>query len=184
MYITYERCLQCGARVRPSNLPYQFGLHSDGSFHGSDYWFCSVTCYQKAVRPFISDDEYGFGREFGDDPDLLAAIEDEAYDAVDFYRMKVKNIQEKKLAEYRAAWYERQADIIVEAESELLQRVEAEADYVLEQEYKKELEATLKREEQAMREAEKQAEAERKEAEKEAERQAEEEKWKPRRFDI
>jgi hypothetical protein len=72
MYTDDDKCIMCGKPIRPGTrgLPllevptHYHGLAVDGEFQNTGCWFCSTGCYLKAVKPHISDPEYGFNKHY------------------------------------------------------------------------------------------------------------------------
>jgi hypothetical protein len=70
-----DKCLNCAGRYRSNDLDSPSEqLDKDGTFFGLPYWFCSVECYKKKLRPFI-DDKYDFDKQPEDDKEYLAEVE-------------------------------------------------------------------------------------------------------------
>lgn len=57
-----EYCMNCNSRARQKlNIPDRFryvSLREDGTFAGSNLWFCSLRCYREAINKYITDPDH------------------------------------------------------------------------------------------------------------------------------
>ena len=55
-----ERCMICNTPKRPTNIELEYiGLAKDGCVYFSEFWVCSVECFEQAIEEYL-DREYSF----------------------------------------------------------------------------------------------------------------------------
>ena len=144
MYIDRDRCIQCGARARPSLTAEEIGpfagFSSDGTFRDLTLWFCSIECYQKAVGKFLNT-RFHFDKD-ADDPEYVAL---ESHWTQDYNKLFERsffvNLFTKKgwssrndwvephLIPFRKNWIAQKQACITEADNKFLERIAAEVEY-------------------------------------------------------
>jgi hypothetical protein len=207
MPVATDKCFRCSNRARPSNLdvtgyPY---LKPDGSCNKTEYWFCSIDCYQDEVRKTL-DREFDYDRPFSktDEYDQLQkrpgkALDEYENNPVDVYKSNLQWAR-KDIVSGERSWLRDKSDAIYKAENKLNGRLFAEhchaynkeSEEIDEQrktrhaEYDKifadKMQGFARQKEREDRELQKEQEKARKQQEADAIKQAEEERWKPRPF--
>jgi hypothetical protein len=78
MKLSTDQCMQCPSRARPIKLEVPKvtkNLQPNGAFCDTDYWYCSVRCWQIAVRKYL-DKQYDFDAAPDQDPGVMKQLED------------------------------------------------------------------------------------------------------------
>jgi hypothetical protein len=115
-------------------------LDNTGRFIGTDYWFCSGKCYEKAFADYIPP-RFQFGKTAGDDPELqtyVCKLEDETAGMNDTVRRQIQDCVDR--------WRIERDSYVALAFSELTQRLFMESSIVYKKEEAVRLDAKTKQE--------------------------------------
>ncbi|MGY3406133.1 hypothetical protein ACVWZV_002246 [Bradyrhizobium sp. GM5.1] len=165
-------------------------MDNQGYFRELALWFCSVDCYNKAIRRFLNK-RFDPEADPYDDPEVLRRMQD-AYDGYrasvargfianlpNLFRTENKYI-EPRITAALDDFQTQRANAIVHAEDEVYKRVLAEWQHEL----MKLAEAQEKEDAKQSERQQKEDQKQRKIDEEDARRVAEEERWRPKPFNV
>jgi hypothetical protein len=207
MPVATDKCFRCSNRARPTNLdvtgyPY---LKPDGSCRNTEFWFCSINCYQAEVSKTL-EREFDYDRCFADTGEydqlqkrLAKAQEYYEWNPTDCSKSDLKWARENIVGSEKH-WLSLKSSAIYKAENKLNGRLHAEEHHAYMKEFEQAEEQTKKRyaeydkifadkmrgfakeKEREERELKKEQDKALKQQEADALKQAEEERWAPRPF--
>jgi hypothetical protein len=207
MPVATDKCFRCSNRARPSNLDvtgYQY-LKPNGSCGNTEFWFCSINCYQAEVSKTL-EREFDYDRCFAD-TDEYDQLQKRLAKAQEYYEWNPTDCSKSDLKWARGNivgsekhWLSLKSSAIYKAENKLNGRLFAEHCHAYDKESEEMDEQRKKRhaeddkifadkmlgfarqKEREDRELQKEQEKARKQQEADALKQAEEDRWKPRHF--
>jgi hypothetical protein len=133
MPVATDKCFRCSNRARPSSLdvtgyPY---LKPDGSCRNTEFWFCSIDCYQDEVRKTL-DREFDYDPPFSktDEYDqlqkrLAKALDEYENNPIDVYKSNLQWAR-KDIVSSEQHWLRLKSSAISQAENKLNGRLWAE----------------------------------------------------------
>lgn len=145
-----ERCLGCGTPGRPKDDlkpycsafdDYKYDIEPNGNITDTEYWYCSIKCFEKhALGPLIPE-RYALGKDVTDDPEYFALYvrlkedydldqsADRALGGLSYLFSRPKSFDEvhkATLDEYMMEWFRIQLRAICDANQRVTQRIQEE----------------------------------------------------------